>query len=77
MNRKIALVTGGSRGIGREIALALARDGINIAISFGSNSESAMKVIEEIKSFGVDAIAVKADVSIAEDVTSLVKSVIK
>ena len=75
MNRKIALVTGGSRGIGREIALALARDGINIAISFGSNSESAMKVIEEIKSFGVDAIAVKADVSIAEDVTSLVKSV--
>lgn len=75
MNRKIALVTGGSRGIGKEIALALARDGINIAISFGSNSESAMKVIEEIKSFGVDAIAVKSDVSISEDVTNLVKSV--
>ena len=75
MNRKIALVTGGSRGIGREIALALAKEGNNIAISYGNNKDRAMEVVNEIKSFGVDAIAVKSDVSISEDVTNLVKSV--
>jgi 3-oxoacyl-[acyl-carrier protein] reductase len=75
LNRKIALVTGGSRGIGREIALALAKEGNNIAISYGNNKDRAMEVVNEIKSFGVDAIAVKSDVSISEDVTNLVKSV--
>ena len=72
---KIALVTGGSRGIGKEIALALAKEGNNIAISYGSNSVSAMEVLKEIKSLGVEAVAIKADVSIAEDVANLVKSV--
>lgn len=75
MTMKIALVTGGSRGIGREIALALAKEGNNIAISYGSNIESAMEVVREVKSLGVEAIAVKADVSKSEDVTNLVKSV--
>lgn len=75
MAGKIALITGGSRGIGKEIALALAKEGNNIAISYGNNAESAMKVVNEIKSFGVEAIAVKADVSVSEDVTNLVKTV--
>ncbi len=75
MAGKIALITGGSRGIGKEIALALAKEGNNIAISYGNNEESAMKVVNEIKSFGVEALAVKADVSISEDVTNLIKSV--
>jgi len=75
LTRKIALITGGSRGIGKEIALALAKEGNNIAISYGNNSESAMEVVKEIQSFGVEAIAVKADVSIAEDVKNLIKAV--
>ena len=75
MTIKIALVTGGSRGIGKEIAIALAKEGSNIAISYGNNYESAMEVIKEIKSFGVDAIAVKADVSVSEDVKNLVKTI--
>jgi 3-oxoacyl-[acyl-carrier protein] reductase len=73
MTTKLALITGGSRGIGKEIALALAKEGNNIAISYGNNSESAMEVVKEIQSFGVEAIAVKADVSIAEDVKNLIK----
>lgn len=75
MTKKIALITGGSRGIGKEIALALAKEGNNIAISYGSNSESAMEVVKEIKSFGVEAIAIKADVSVSEDVKNLIKGV--
>lgn len=75
MPKKIALITGGSRGIGREIALALAKEGNNIAISYGSNAESAEQVVKEIKTFNVEAIAIKADVSVAEDVKELVKTV--
>ena len=75
MTTKLALITGGSRGIGKEIALALAKEGNNIAISYGNNAESAMEVVKEIQSFGVEAIAVKADVSIAEDVKNLIKAV--
>ena len=75
MSTKIALVTGGSRGIGKEIALALAKEGNNIAISYGTNSEGAMEVVNEIKAYGVDGIAVKADVSVSEDVKHLIKTV--
>ena len=75
MSTKIALVTGGSRGIGKEIALALAKEGNNIAISYGTNSEGAMEVVNEIKAYGVDGIAVKADVSVSEDVKNLIKTV--
>ncbi len=75
MTAKVALITGGSRGIGKEIALALAKEGNNIAISYGNNTDSAMEVVKELKSLGVEAIAIKADVSISEDVTNLVKTV--
>lgn len=75
MTKKIALITGGSRGIGREIALALAKEGNNIAISYGNNAESAEQVVKEIKAFNVEAIAIKADVSVAEDVKEMVKAV--
>ena len=75
MTNKIALVTGASRGIGREIALGLAREGMNIAISYTSNEEMANDVLKEIKEYEVDAISVKANVSIEEDVKNLVKEV--
>lgn len=74
---KVALITGGTRGIGREIALELSRCGVNIAITYNSNEEKALKVIEEIKENNVNAIALKANVSKEEDVLNLVESVEK
>lgn len=74
---KVALVTGGSRGIGRAIALNLAKNGANIAINYSNSSEKAEKVLEEIKALGVNAISVKADVSNEEDVNNLVKTIEK
>ncbi|MDR7871354.1 MAG: 3-oxoacyl-[acyl-carrier-protein] reductase [Tissierellaceae bacterium] len=72
---KIALVTGGTRGIGREIALSLAKEGANVAITYTSNEEKALAVVNEIKENGVNAIAVKANVVNSDEVTNMVKSV--
>ena len=62
-DRKVALVTGGSRGIGRGCALELARAGYDIAINFAGNEEAANKTVEDIKALGVDAEDFKFDVS--------------
>jgi 3-oxoacyl-[acyl-carrier protein] reductase len=75
MENKVALVTGGSRGIGREIALGLSQKGINVAITYNSNANKAEEVVEEIKKNGVNAIAVKGNSSVEEDVNSIVKKV--
>lgn len=72
---KIALVTGGTRGIGREIALTLAGEGANIAITYTSNEEKALVVVEELKGKGVNAIAVKANVVNNDEVLNMVKKV--
>lgn len=77
LENKIALITGGSRGIGKEIALELAKLGVNIAISYVNNLEKAMKVIEEIRGYGVKAIAIQANVSIEKDVMQMVKTIEK
>lgn len=72
---KTALVTGGSRGIGRSIALALAKEGANVVINYTSNEESAAKVVQEIESFDVKAMAVKANISKAEDVKEMMDKI--
>ncbi len=73
---KVALVTGGGRGIGRAIALALAEKGANIAINYAHSREKAEETAELCRSYGVDAIAVKADVSNREEVRRMVEEVI-
>lgn len=75
MENKVALVTGASRGIGREIALGLSKKGVNVAITYNSNASKAEEVVEELKKNGVKAIAIKGDSSVEEDVLSIVKTV--
>jgi NAD(P)-dependent dehydrogenase (short-subunit alcohol dehydrogenase family) len=60
---KIALVTGASRGIGRGVALALAKQGADVVVNYHSNVDQAQEVVGEIEKLGRRAIAVKADVS--------------
>lgn len=71
---RVALVTGGSRGIGRATALRLADEGADVAISYASRAVDAAEVVGEIESRGRRAIAVKCDVSRPEDVQNLVES---
>ncbi|AVQ99013.1 beta-ketoacyl-ACP reductase [Oceanobacillus iheyensis] len=73
---KNALVTGASRGIGREIALELARQGANVAVNFSGNEAKAQEVVEEIKAIGRNAIKVQADVANETGVKEMVKEVI-
>jgi len=68
---KVAAVTGSSKGIGRAIALAFAREGANIVVNYFRDEGNAKEVASEIKKMGQEAFAVKADVSRAEEVQSM------
>lgn len=70
---KTAIVTGGARGIGREIALTLAEAGMNIVINYNRSDAAALEVKALCEAKGVGAHVVQCDVSIAEDVKRLVK----
>lgn len=72
---KNALITGGSRGIGRAIALELAKEGVNVAITYISNKGMAKEVIDKVEEYGVKGIAIKADVSNEEEINNLIKIV--
>ena len=63
MTRKVALVTGSSRGLGQAIALRLAKDGMMIAVHYGKNREAAEETVTKITSLGAEAFAVQANVS--------------
>ncbi|MDP4106316.1 MAG: 3-oxoacyl-[acyl-carrier-protein] reductase [Bacillota bacterium] len=73
---KAAIVTGASRGIGREIALELARNGANVAVNYSGSEAKANEVVDEIKKLGKDAFAIKCDVSNSEEVATMVKETI-
>jgi 3-oxoacyl-[acyl-carrier protein] reductase len=75
MKGKTALVTGGSRGIGREIALGLASRGCNVAITFSGSEIPAAQVVIELENLGIKAISVKADTRIPSLVEAMVKEV--
>lgn len=72
---RVAVVTGGSRGIGKGLSLAFAKEGADVAFSYHSNKEAADKTLKEIKEFGVEAVAIQADASKEEDVINMKKIV--
>lgn len=71
LKEKVAIVTGSSRGIGRAIALKLAEEGANVAVTYHSNQERAEEVVEQIEAMGRDAIALQIDVRKIEDVLDM------
>ncbi|MDT8859061.1 3-oxoacyl-[acyl-carrier-protein] reductase [Alkalihalobacillus sp. MEB130] len=74
---KTAIVTGASRGIGRATAIELGRNGANVVVNYAGSQERAEQVVAEIKSLGVDALAIQADVADSEQVQAMVKETIE
>lgn len=77
LSGKIALVTGGSRGIGREISLLLAKAKAKVIINYSKSKEKAEEVKQEIKSYGSEADIFQADISVPGDVKSLFEHIRK
>ncbi len=74
---KVALVTGAGRGLGRSIAIELAKNGYDIVVNYNNSEERALKVKEEIESYGVDSLAIKCDISNEEEVKKMVDEIVK
>ncbi|MDE2900021.1 MAG: 3-oxoacyl-[acyl-carrier-protein] reductase [Chloroflexota bacterium] len=68
---RVALITGGSRGIGRAIALQLASQGMRIVVNYVSNADAAAEVVKRVEEAGSQAVALQADVTRGEDVERL------
>ena len=75
--KKVAIVTGASRGIGRACAIELAKAGYDIAVTYAGNDEAAYKTVEEIKAIGVSAKAYKFDVSQKEACIAATEEILK
>ncbi|MBO0600963.1 3-oxoacyl-[acyl-carrier-protein] reductase [Sporosarcina sp. E16_3] len=76
-NGKSAIVTGASRGIGREIALLLAKEGARVAVNYSGSKDKADDVVKLITESGGEAFAIQADVSDADDVKAMVDKTIE
>lgn len=72
---RTALVTGGSRGIGRACALMLAARGASVAVNYRSSADAAQEVVDSVKSAGQRALAVQADVSDEAQVATMIETV--
>ena len=70
---KTALVTGGAKGIGKTISIAMVENGANVAVNYNTSEESANVLVEEFVANGNKAVAIQADVSIPQQCERLVK----
>ncbi|MDO4272942.1 MAG: SDR family NAD(P)-dependent oxidoreductase [Eubacteriales bacterium] len=77
LEKKKALITGSSRGLGKQIALDFAKEGADVCINYKSNREAAETVKKEIEAIGGKAVIFQADVSVAEQAEALVDFAIK
>ena len=75
MEGRVALVTGGGRGIGRAIAVKLAEEGARVAVSYRSNDSAAAETAELVRDAGAECETFKGDVASVEDVQALIKGV--
>ncbi|MBO5426036.1 MAG: 3-oxoacyl-[acyl-carrier-protein] reductase [Lachnospiraceae bacterium] len=75
LENKTAIVTGGSRGIGRSICIELAKAGANVVTCYASGAAGAEETVKLCEEFGVKAMAIKADVSNSEEVATMVDTV--
>ncbi|MDH3679400.1 MAG: SDR family oxidoreductase [Acidimicrobiia bacterium] len=76
MADRVALVTGGGRGIGRSIALGLAADGIDVAITYRRDGEAAAETVAQIEAKGRAGLAIQGDISVPDDNTRTVDEVV-
>src|ERR1700723_1641116 len=76
LNEKVAIVTGGSRGIGAAIAKRLAADGASVAITYAKDASAASAVVKAIESNGGKAVAIQADAADVEAVRSAVEKTV-
>src|SRR4051812_16452232 len=74
---KVALITGGSRGIGRSIAMTLAAAGATVVINYKGNQAAADEVVGAIAAADGQALAIQADISMGEEVERLFKAVVE
>lgn len=77
LRSRVALVTGASRGIGKEIALTLGRAGVRVAVSYRTNKLAAQKVVSALQALGAHATAIASDVTDPERVKQLVDEVVR
>ena len=70
--KKIALITGGSRGIGAATATLLARQSYIVIVNYATDQQSATNVVDKIKTFGGRAVAIQADISNDDQVVDMV-----
>src|SRR5438876_9371081 len=75
LRNRVALITGGTRGIGRGIALKLARDGARVAIGYRANKSAAQAALRQLQAAGADCVAVEADITSAVGAEQFLKTV--
>lgn len=77
LSNQTAVVTGGSRGIGRAVCLELARQGANIVFSYAGNTQAAEETVQAVQALGAAAVAVQGDVSDSAAVQGLIDTAVK